>query len=406
MVTPTLSPLLPDSMDVPSTGSVLRSPALLLRECLAGVVTSLALIPEVISFSVVSGVDPKVSLVASVVLGLTLSLLGGRPAMVSAAAGSVALVIGPSVRAHGVQFVLPIVLLAGLIQIAFGVARLDRWLRFVPRAVMLGFVNALGILIFCAQLPHVLQQPPAVYLLFGLTLAIVQLFPRLSQAVPSPLVAVAATTVLAGLAGFDVPTVGPGGTLAPGLPGWTPWLVPLDADSLRIVLPPALSVAFVGLLESLLTAQLVDEITQTPSDKSRESWALGVANLCAGMYGGIAGCAMIGQTVVNVQIGRARSRVSTAVAALVLLAFVTGLSGVLAKIPMVALAAVMMVVALKTIHWPGLRWFALRRAPVAETGALALTVMVTVWTGNLALGVTAGVSLALLFTRRRVEATG
>lgn len=372
------------------------------RECLAGIITSLALIPEVISFSVVAGVDAKVSLIASVVLGLVMSWLGGRPAMVTAAAGSVALVIGPTVKAHGVTYVLPIVTLAALIQVAFGAAGLARVVRFIPRSVMLGFVNALGILIFCAQLPHVLQPSAAIAALFVVTVLIVQLLPRLTRAVPSPLVAIMAVTAIASFAKLDLPHVGGAQAMTGELPGLTRWLVPLNLDTLAIVWPASLSVAFVGLLESLLTAQLVDEMTQSASDKSRESWALGIANLCAGWYGGIAGCAMIGQTVVNVQIGRARTRLSTIVAALVLLLLVTALSELMAQIPMVTLAAVMMIVALKTISWPSVRWATLTRMPLTETSVMLLTVSVTVWTANLALGVLVGVVLAVALFARHV----
>lgn len=370
--------------------------ALLVRECLAGVITSLALVPEVISFSVVAGVDAKTSLIASVVLGLTTSVLGGRPAMVTAAAGSVALVIGPTVKAHGVGYVLPIVLLAGAIQVVLGVAGFARLATHVPRAVRLGFVNALGVLIFAAQVPHVLQPSGAVLCLFVLTVAIVHFLPRLTLAVPSPLIAVVVVAAITGFAGWQVPSVGGRGEMTATLPGITPLLVPLDLETLRIVWPAAISVALVGLLESLLTAQLVDELTVSRSNHDRESWALGVANVLAGFYGGIAGCAMIGQTVVNVQIGRARTRLSTLVAALVLLLLVTLLSQVLAQIPMVALAAVMMVVALKTIDWSSLRWSTLRREPISEAGVMAATVAVTVLTGNLAIGVALGVGLAIV----------
>jgi SulP family sulfate permease len=388
--------------DAPRIADVLRSPPLLLRECLAGVVTSLALVPEIISFSVIAGVDPKVSLIASIVLCLTMSFLGGRPAMVTAAAGSVALVIGPMVKAHGVEYVLPAVLLAGLVQIGFGLAGLARAMRYVPRSVMIGFVNALGILIFFAQVPHVVDQPWIVYALFAATAAIVQFLPRLTRVVPSPLAAIVLITAVVMALGLDVPDVGDAGSMAPGLPGLTLFVPPLSLETLRIVWPTALSVAFVGLLESLLTAKLVDEITDTHSSKGRESWALGVANIFAGGYGGIAGCAMIGQTVVNVKIGGARSRVSTIVAAVVMLMLVTGLSGVMARIPMVALAAVMMIVALKTINWHSLQPATLRRLPVPETLVMGTSVALTVSTGNLAIGVGGGVILAMAFFSRRV----
>ncbi len=384
------------------TLNVLRSPRLLTRECLAGVITALALIPEVISFSVIAGVDPKVSLIASVVLCLSLSLLGGRPAMVTAAAGSVALVIGPMVHLHGVGYILPAVVLAGVFQIAFGLLGLARMMRYIPRSVMTGFVNALGILIFFAQVPHIWGQNLTVWMLFGLTLAIVLLLPYVLKSVPSPLVAIVVITALAMGFGLAAPNVGNEGPMTPGLPGFTELLVPLNVDTLTIVWPCALSIALVGLMESLLTAKLVDDITDTPSSKRRESWGLGVGNILAGFYGGIAGCAMIGQTMVNVELGKARSRVSTIAAALVLLLLVTGLSELMAKIPMVVLAAIMMIVALKTLDWHSLRPTTLRRLPLSETLLMAVTVIATVWTGNLAVGVGGGVVFAIILFARRV----
>ncbi|WP_256852472.1 SulP family inorganic anion transporter [Pantoea sp. Fr+CA_20] len=385
-----------------SVRRVLRSPALLTRECLAGVITALALIPEVISFSVIAGVDPKVSLFASVVLCLTLSILGGRPAMVTAAAGSVALVIGPMVHVHGVAYILPAVVMAGLIQILFGVTGMSRAMRYIPRSVMIGFVNALGVLIFFAQVPHVWGQSPLVWALFAVTLAIVLLLPRVLKSVPSPLVAIVVVTGVALLMGYRVPDVGDEGPMSAGLPDFTTLAVPLNLHTLQIIWPTALSIAFVGLMESLLTAKLVDDLTDTPSSKRRESWGLGIGNILAGFYGGIAGCAMIGQTIVNVELGKARSRVSTVAAGLVLLLLVTGLSHVMAKIPMVVLAGIMMVVAVKTVNWHSLQPATLKRMPWSETLVMVLTVGITVLTGNLALGVLAGVIVAMLLFARRV----
>lgn len=388
--------------NTPSVAAVLRSPGMLMRESLAGTVTALALIPEVISFSFISGVDPKVSLVASIVLCLMMSVLGGRPAMVTAAAGSIALVIGPMVKLHGVAYILPTILLAGAVQIAFGFAGLARLMRFIPRSVMIGFVNALGILIFSAQVPQLLNVPWLVYPLFVLTVAIVFILPRFTRAVPAPLLAIVVVTAIVMLGNLSVPNVGGKGTMAPGLPGITPFLVPFDLATLQIIWPTALSVAFVGLLETLMTAKLVDDITDTRSHKSRESWALGVANISAGFYGGIAGCAMIGQTVVNVNIGGGRSRVSTAVAALVLLLLVTILSELMAQIPLVALAAVMMIVAITTVDWRSVELSMLKRMPVPETTVMLVSVAITVATGNLALGVVGGVLLAMVLFARRV----
>ncbi|KAI3489331.1 hypothetical protein L1887_46376 [Cichorium endivia] len=299
--------------------NVLRSPKLLTREMLAGVITALALIPEVISFSVVAGVDPKVSLIASVVLCLTLSVLGGRPAMVTAAAGSVALVIGPMVHQHGVQYILPAVLMAGVIQILFGVLGMARLMRFIPQSVMTGFVNALGILIFFAQVPHFWSRSPLIVGLFVLTLLIVLWVPRYIKSIPSPLIAIVLLTLFTVSTGQILPTVGDEGSMSGGLPGLTELLVPLNVQTLSIIWPCALSIAFVGLLESLLTAKLVDELTATPSSKRRESIGLGVGNILSGFYGGIAGCAMIGQTIVNVEMGKGRSRISTLAAGIVLL---------------------------------------------------------------------------------------
>ncbi|MBN3265551.1 SulP family inorganic anion transporter, partial [Pectobacterium brasiliense] len=337
-----------------STLAVLRSPSLLMREVLAGTITALALIPEVISFSIIAGVDPKVSLFASIVLCFTMSFLGGRPAMVTAAAGAVALVIGPMVHAHGVAYILPAVIMAGIVQILFGLAGLARMMRYIPRSVMIGFVNALGILIFAAQVPHIYGQSSLVWLLFALTLAIVLLLPYVVKSIPAPLVAIVTVTAIAMFTGITVPNVGDAGPMQPGLPGFTQWLVPFNLETLHIIWPTALSIAFVGLMESLLTAKLVDDITDTPSSKRRECWGLGISNLFAGFYGGIAGCAMIGQTVVNVELGKARTRISTLAAALVLLLLVTGLSEIMTKIPMVVLAGIMMIVALKTMNWHSL----------------------------------------------------
>lgn len=362
---------------VPQEGhvaTVLRSPHRLMRETLAGVITALALIPEVISFSVVAGVDPKVSLIASVVLCFALSLLGGRPAMVTAAAGSVALVIGPMVHQHGVQYILPAVVMAGLIQILFGALGMARLMRFIPQSVMTGFVNALGILIFFAQVPHFWSR--------------------------SPLIAIVLLTLFTVTSGQILPTVGDEGSMGGGLPGFTQLLVPLNLETLSIIWPCALSIAFVGLLESLLTAKLVDELTATPSSKRRESIGLGVGNIMAGFYGGIAGCAMIGQTIVNVEMGKGRSRISTLAAGIVLLVLVTALSEVMAKIPMAVLAGIMAIVAVKTFSWHSVQPVTLKNAPVAETVVMLVTVVATVSTGNLAVGVLGGIVMMFILPAR------
>ncbi|WP_123427243.1 SulP family inorganic anion transporter [Lelliottia amnigena] len=397
MSLPHTSALTPDDGRV---SSVLRSPKMLMRETLAGVITALALIPEVISFSVVAGVDPKVSLIASVVLCLAMSFLGGRPAMVTAAAGSVALVIGPMVHLHGVQYILPAVILAGLIQILFGVLGMARLMRFIPQSVMTGFVNALGILIFFAQVPHFWTKSPLIVGLFVLTLLIVLWAPRVIKSVPSPLIAIVVLTLFTVTSGQILPTVGDEGSMSGGLPGLTQLLVPLNLHTLSIIWPCALSIAFVGLMESLLTAKLVDELTLTPSSKRRESIGLGVANMMSGFYGGIAGCAMIGQTIVNVEMGKGRSRISTLAAGVVLLILVTGLSEVMAQIPMAVLAGIMAIVAFKTFNWHSIQPVTVKDAPIAETLVMLVTVVATVSTGNLAIGVLGGIIVMVIIPAR------
>ena len=380
--------------------TILQSPTLLTREVLAGVITALALIPEVISFSVIAGVDPKVSLIASVVLCLSMSFLGGRPAMVTAAAGSVALVIGPMVHQHGVAYILPAVVMAGLIQILFALCGMAKLMRFIPASVMSGFVNALGILIFFAQVPHFWSRSPLIVALFAATILIVLWLPKVVKSIPSPLVAVVLLTLYTATSGQILPTVGDEGSMTGGLPGFTQWLVPFNLDTLQIIWPCALSIAFVGLMESLLTAKLVDDLTHTPSNKTRESAGLGIANILAGCYGGVAGCAMIGQTIVNVEMGKGRSRVSTLAAALVLLLLVTALSEVMAMIPMSVLAGIMVIVAFKTFSWQSLQPATLKRTPWPETLVMIVTVAATVSTGNLAIGVLAGIVMMLLVPAR------
>lgn len=382
-----------------TVSNVLCAPRLLLRETLAGVITALALIPEVISFSVIAGVDPKVSLIASVVLCLAMSVLGGRPAMVTAAAGSVALVIGPMVHQHGVQYILPAVVLAGIIQILFGLTRMARLMRFIPAAVMTGFVNALGILIFFAQVPHFWSKSPLIWGMFVLTLLIVLWAPRVIKSIPAPLIAIVLLTVFTVTTGQLLPTVGDEGSMSGGLPGLTQLQVPLNLETLMIIWPCALSIAFVGLMESLLTAKLVDDLTVTPSNKNRESAGLGIANIFAGFYGGIAGCAMIGQTIVNVEMGQGRSRVSTFAAGVVLLLLVTALSDLMAKIPMSVLAGIMVIVAVKTFSWHSIQPATLSKLPLIEILLMIVTVGATVYTGNLAIGVVAGVAVMGLLPR-------
>jgi len=393
------------SSGIAGVRDALRNPRVLSREVLAGVVTTLALVPEVISFAVVAGVDPMTALVASVVLVLAMSFLGGRPGVITAAAGSVALVVAPLTHAHGTAYLLPTILLAGVIQVLFGVAGLSRLMRYVPRSVMLGFVNALGVMIFTAQLPHllnVLHGNWAGVAIFVFTLLVVIFLPRITQVVPAPLVAIVIVTAAVMVWNLDVPDVADEGRIGGGLPGLTPWAVPFSLETLRIIAPTAISVALVGLMESLLTAKLVDEITETHSSKGRESWGLGVANLLSAVYGGTGGCAMIGQTVLNVKTSGGRTRVSTFACGVFLLGLITALSETMGRIPMVALAAVMMVVAVTTVDWHSVRPSTLRRMPFPETLVMAVTIAVVVVTHNLAYGVIAGVVLAMVLFARRI----
>ncbi|MTD13838.1 STAS domain-containing protein [Nakamurella sp. YIM 132087] len=394
---------MPDATLAPTLARRFRLPTarVLRTETLAGLVVALALIPEAISFSVIAGVDPRVGLFASVTMAIGIAFLGGRPAMISAATGAVALVIAPLVREHGLQYLIATVLLAGVLQILLGVLGVARLMRFVPRSVMVGFVNALAILIFLAQLPQVWDVPWAVYPLVAASLAIIYLWPRLTRTVPSPLVSIVLLTGLTVLVGITVPTVGDQGALPDTLP--VPVLpdVPYTLETLRIIAPYAIGMALVGLLESLMTASLVDDITDTRSNKTRESWGQGASNIITGIFGGMGGCAMIGQTMINVRSG-ARTRLSTFLAGAFLLVLVVALGDVVGLIPMAALVGVMVMVSIATFDWHSIRPSTLRRMPRSETAVMVLTVVVTVATENLAYGVIAGVLLALMLFARRV----
>ncbi len=370
-------------------------------EVLAALVVGIALIPEAISFSVVAHVDPRVGLYASFTMAVVLSIVGGRPAMISAATGSVALVVAPLALKYGVDYLVAAVLLAGAVQVVFGVLGVANLMRFVPRSVMTGFVNALGILLFLAQLPNLHGVSWAVYPLVLAGLAVMLFFPRLTRAVPAPLVAIALLTIVTVAAGLAVPTVGDKGRLPNSLPHLGLPHVPYSLHTLSIIAAPAVTMALVGLLESLLTARLVDDLTDTGSNKGRESWGQGIANIVTGLFGGMGGCAMIGQTMINVKAG-ARSRLSTFLAGVFLLILVVACGPVVSRIPMAALVAVMILVSVSTFDWHSIRLQRLRRMPRSETAVMVVTVVVTVATGNLAEGVLAGVVLAALLFARRV----
>ena len=380
----------------------LPAPAVLRVELLAGLVVALALIPEAISFSIIAGVDPRVGLYASFTMAVAIAFTGGRPAMISAATGAMALVVVSLVADHGVEYLLAATILAGAIQVVLGLLGVAKLMRFVPRSVMTGFVNALAILIFLAQIPHLTGGGTAVYALVAVGLAVMYLLPRLTTAIPAPLVAIVALTAFCAVAGVTVPTVGDEGELPSALPVLGIPAVPISLETLAIVAPYSLTLAAVGLLESLMTAKLVDDITETPSDKDRESRGQGIANVITGFFGGMAGCAMIGQTMINVRVSRARTRISTFAAGALLIVLVVGLGGLVATIPMAALVAVMILVAVSTFDWHSIAPATLRRMPRGETAIMAVTVAVTVATHNLALGVGAGVLTAMAVFARRV----
>ncbi|WP_372469978.1 SulP family inorganic anion transporter [Cellulosimicrobium marinum] len=382
--------------------AALRSPRRLRTEVLAGLVVALALIPEAIAFSIIAGVDPRLGLFASFTMAVSIAFLGGRPAMISAATGAVALVVAPVVREHGVEYLVATVILAGVIQVVLGLLGVARLMRFIPRSVMVGFVNALAILIFTSQLTHLVGVPWQVYPLVAVGIAIMVLLPRWTTVVPAPLVAIVLLTAATVLAAIHVPTVGDEGELPESLPSLLLPDVPLNLDTLQVIAPYALAMALVGLLESLLTAKLVDDVTDTHSNKTREAWGQGAANVITGLFGGMGGCAMIGQTMINVKASGARTRISTFLAGVFLLILVVGLGDVVAIIPMAALVAVMIMVSVGTFDWHSVRPSTLRRMPRSETAVMLSTVVVTVWTHNLAYGVGVGVLVATLLFARRV----
>jgi SulP family sulfate permease len=377
-------------------------PKVLRTEVLAGLVVALALVPEAISFSILAGVDPRVGLFASFTMAVTIAFTGGRPAMISAATGAVALVVAPLVTQHGLGHLVAAVVLGGLMQIALALLGVARLMRFLPRSVMVGFVNALAVLIFAAQLPHLVGVTWVVYPLVLLGLVIIYGLPRVTGAVPSPLVAIVVLTTLTVAAAVAVPTVGDEGELPDSLPQFGLPDVPFSLETLRIIAPYALALALVGLIESLMTAKLVDDITDTRSDKTRESWGQGVANVVTGFFGGMGGCAMIGQTMINVKQSGARTRLSTFLAGVFLLVLVVVLGDVVALIPMAALVAVMVLVAVSTFDWHSVAPATLRRMPRSETAVMVVTVAVVVATHDLAYGVGAGVLTAMVLFARRV----
>jgi SulP family sulfate permease len=397
-----MSAATPTEHGPPTVRQALRSPRLLRTEVLAGLVVALALIPEAISFSIIAGVDPRVGLFAAFTMAVSIAFLGGRPAMISAATGAVALVVAPVVRDHGLDYLIATVLLGGAIQVVLALAGVAKLMRFIPRSVMIGFVNSLAILIFLAQLPYLVDVPALVYPMVAVGIAVLVLLPRLTTVVPAPLVTIVLLTAFTVLASLDVPDVGDEGDLPDSFPTLLLPDVPFTLETLRIIAPFALAMAVVGLLESLLTAKLVDDITDSHSDKTREAWGQGGANIVTGLFGGMGGCAMIGQTMINVKVSGARTRISTFLAGAFLLVLVVVLGDVVAVIPMAALVAVMVMVSVGTFDWHSVRPSTLRRMPKSETTVMLATVAVVVATENLAIGVGVGVLVAMTLFARRV----
>jgi SulP family sulfate permease len=368
-------------------------------DVLAGIVVALALIPEAIAFSIIAGVDPKVGLYAAFCIAVVTSIAGGRPGMISAATGAMALLMVDLVKDHGLQYLLAATVLAGVLQLIAAALRLGALMRFVSRSVITGFVNALAILIFLAQLPELVGMAWPVHAVCAAGLAIIYLLPRFTTAIPSPLVAIVVLTAVCAYWHIDIRNVGDMGRLPDSLPVFLLPDVPLTWDSVRILLPVSTTLAVVGLLESLMTAQIVEDLTDTPSQRNRECAGQGLANLLAGCFGGMAGCAMIGQSVINVRSG-GRGRLSCLVAGVVLLLMVVYGAPWVRQIPMAALVAVMIMVSIGTFSWSSLR--DLRTHPGSSSVVMLGTVVVTVWTHDLARGVLAGVLLSALFFARKV----
>lgn len=368
-------------------------------DLLAGIVVALALIPEAIAFSIIAGVDPKVGLYASFSICVIIAFVGGRPGMISAATGAMALLMVTLVKDHGLQYLLAATVLTGVLQILAGVLKLGALMRFVSRSVITGFVNALAILIFLAQLPELTNVSWVVYAMTALGLAIIYGFPYLTKAIPSPLITIVVLTGLSMAMGLDIRTVGDMGELPSSLPVFLMPDIPLNWETLKIIVPYSLTLAVVGLLESMMTASIVDDLTDTSSNKNRECMGQGVANIATGFIGGMAGCAMIGQSVINVKSG-GRSRLSALAAGVLLLLMVVFLGPWVKQIPMAALVAVMIMVAIGTFSWGSI--FKLREHPPSSSIVMIATVVVTVSTHDLAKGVFVGVLLSGLFFAHKV----
>lgn len=361
-------------------------------DLLAGIVVCMALIPEAIGFSIVAGVDPMVGVYASFVLSVTTAFLGGRPGLITAAAGATALVLASLVADYGMEYLFAATVLAGAIQLILGISRVGSLMKFIPRPVMVGFVNALGVMMFRSQLSH-FEGGGILFLLAGIGIAIIYLFPRITKRVPSPIISIIVVTVIVTVFKIDIKTLGDMGEITTTLPSFSLPMVPFTVDTLMIILPYSASVALVGIVESLLTSQLVDEVTDTTSDKNRECRGQGVANLLNGCFGGIAGCGMIGQTIINTNYG-GRGRLSTFVAGTSMLVSIIALNQFVVRIPVIALASVMVVVSFATFNFDSIK--RMRAVPKTDTLVMLATVVVVLLTDNLAYGVLVGILISTL----------
>lgn len=363
-------------------------------DILAGIVVGLALIPEALAFAFIVGVDPRVALYASFTIAVITSIVGGRPGLISAATGAMALVLVSLMANHGLEYVLAATILTGMIQLilgAFGVANL---MRFIPNSVMLGFVNALGIMIFMTQMPYLIGTNTMTYVFAIVTLLLVYAIPRFIKTIPAPLIAIVVMTIIALASGVKLQTIGDLGTMPNSLPTFFFPDIPLNLETLKIILPYSLALSVVGLLESLLTSQVLDDMTDTPSNKNKEARGQGIANFITGFFGGMAGCALIGQSIINIKSG-GRGRLSTMTAGVFLMFLIIVLGDFVIKVPMPVLVGVMVMVSMTTFNWGSFKF--LRQAPKTESLVMILTVAIILYTQNLAIGVVIGVILSALF---------
>lgn len=363
-------------------------------DILAGIVVGLALIPEALAFAFIVGVDPRVALYASFTMAIITAFVGGRPALISAATGAMALVLVSLMANHGLQYVLAATILTGIIQLILGSLGVANLMRFIPNSVMLGFVNALGIMIFITQMPYLLGSNIMTYVFAIVTLILVYVIPRFIKSIPAPLIAIVVMTIIALASGVKLQSIGDLGTMPATLPTFLFPDIPFNFETLRIILPYSLALSVVGLLESLLTSEVLDDMTDTPSNKNREARGQGIANFFTGFFGGMAGCALIGQSIINIKSG-GRGRLSTFIAGAFLMFLIIVLGDVVIKVPMPVLVGVMVMVSMTTFNWSSFKF--LRQAPKSESLVMLVTVGIILYTQNLAIGVVIGVILSALF---------